>query len=524
MSKEASEEMREAAVAVVSAAAKATELVRNESSDSCGLEDDKKQLLSGGKEPETFSDEKKFNGGIQFIKDEKYSNEMETSIKVFTLNCWGLKVVSKLRKERFSAIANYLCEHPGSGYDVVFLQEVWCNDDFEELKQKLTKSPELYPYCHYFDNGIIGSGTCIFSKVRLQDANYHEFAMNGYPTNFWHGDWFASKGIGVCQIRFNTNDYKNKIKSNYFDIHLYVSHYHANYDPSNDIYLGHRVIHAFESAQWIKLTSSAADLTIYAGDFNTDPYSLPYRILRNVANLKDAWECVNDDNTNDGRNYRGCTNEVPTNSFCSIPSSDNHTESDSLADSNGLRIDYIMFSAGPGVEVMTQSSSLPLPHRVPGKNYSFSDHEAVDACLKLIRNISYDNTTGQKIPQQTNRDFKRAQSIETRNDCVNSVNEAIKVMERSLQSVDRSQKKYAVYSLLSAIILIITFIPSGMTGLEIAERIILDICLFFPRLGLSASTIIFGLMGSLFSKRERNAFRAVKNQLNLVLEQDVDVQ
>ena len=34
------------------------------------------------KEPETFSDEKKFNGGIQFIKDEKYSNEMETSIKV----------------------------------------------------------------------------------------------------------------------------------------------------------------------------------------------------------------------------------------------------------------------------------------------------------------------------------------------------------------------------------------------------------------------------------------------------------
>jgi len=79
------------------------------------------------------------------------------------------------------------------------------------------------------------------------------------------------------------------------------------------------------------------------------------------------------------------------------------------------------------VEVNTQSSSLPLPHRVPEKNYSFSDHEAVDACLKLIRNNSYDNTTGQKIPQQTNRDYKRAQSIETRNDCINSVNEAIKV-------------------------------------------------------------------------------------------------
>ena len=48
MSKEASEEIREAAVAVVSAAAQATEFVRNESSDSCGTEDDRKQLLSSG--------------------------------------------------------------------------------------------------------------------------------------------------------------------------------------------------------------------------------------------------------------------------------------------------------------------------------------------------------------------------------------------------------------------------------------------------------------------------------------------
>ena len=150
--------------------------------------------------------------------------------------------------------------------------------------------------------------------MRLQDANYHEFAMNGYPTNFWHGDWFASKGIGVCQIRFGTSSYKNLPHSNFFDIHLYVSHYHANYDPSNDIYLGHRVIHAFESAQWIKLTSSAADLTIYAGDFNTDPSSLPYRILRNVATLQDAWECNYDKNAEYGTNLRGCTNEVSTKS------------------------------------------------------------------------------------------------------------------------------------------------------------------------------------------------------------------
>ena len=41
------------------------------------------------------------------------------------------------------------------------------NEDYEELKKKLTKSPDLYPFSHYFDNGIIGSGTCIFSKVSV---------------------------------------------------------------------------------------------------------------------------------------------------------------------------------------------------------------------------------------------------------------------------------------------------------------------------------------------------------------------
>ena len=86
-----------------------------------------------------------------------------------------------------------------------------------------------------------------------------------------------------------------------------------------------------------------------------------------------------------------------------------------------------MNSGGPDIEASTQSSSLPLPNRVPGQNYSFSDHEAVDACIKLNRNILHDKDLKQTIPHQTNRDFKRAQSMETRNECVNSVTEAIEV-------------------------------------------------------------------------------------------------
>ena len=45
---------------------------------------------------------------------------------------------------------------------------------------------------------------------------------------------------------------------------------------------------ALEAAQWVKLTSPGADLTIYAGDFNTEPGDVPYRILRFVTVVSNA--------------------------------------------------------------------------------------------------------------------------------------------------------------------------------------------------------------------------------------------
>ena len=44
----------------------------------------------------------------------------------------------------------------------------------------------------------------------------------------------------------------------------------------------HNNFKALEAAQWIKLTTSGADLTIYAGDFNTEPTDNPYAIFRSV--------------------------------------------------------------------------------------------------------------------------------------------------------------------------------------------------------------------------------------------------
>lgn len=63
--------------------------------------------------------------------------------------------------------------------------------------------------------------------------------MNGYPHKVWHGDWFGGKGLGVCQIEFAG-----------FDIHLFTSHYHAEYSR-----LVNREGYCFHAKEGIRLRS-----------------------------------------------------------------------------------------------------------------------------------------------------------------------------------------------------------------------------------------------------------------------------
>ena len=138
-------------------------------------------------------------------------------------------------------IGRYLAEAE-QDYDIVFLQEVWARANYLTIKNLLT--PKL-PHSQYFDNGFMGTGTAIFAKVNITDCTFHEFGLNGYPHRLQHSDWFGGKGLGICRI-----DYLG------FNIHLFTSHYHANYDVgacccNGPDYLTHRIVQSVESAQWM---------------------------------------------------------------------------------------------------------------------------------------------------------------------------------------------------------------------------------------------------------------------------------
>lgn len=113
-------------------------------------------------------------------------NSKAYSIKFLTFNTWGLKYVSKHRKERLRAIADKLAGHstltpisdellPNGGdsnenedYDVIALQEIWCVEDWKYLASACASK---YPYQRLFHSGILtGLGLAILSKVPIEST------------------------------------------------------------------------------------------------------------------------------------------------------------------------------------------------------------------------------------------------------------------------------------------------------------------------------------------------------------------
>ena len=87
-------------------------------------------------------------------------------IKLLTFNTWGLKFISNIEK-RLRAIADALAnpKSPDEDYDIVALQEIWCEEDWQYLD--LVCRPR-YPYRRVFKAGIVsGPGLAVLSKFPL---------------------------------------------------------------------------------------------------------------------------------------------------------------------------------------------------------------------------------------------------------------------------------------------------------------------------------------------------------------------
>ncbi|XP_059061918.1 putative neutral sphingomyelinase [Achroia grisella] len=380
---------------------------------------------------------------------------MSFTLNIFTLNCWGIPVVSKNRQERMEAIGKYL---QSSSHNIVCLQEVWSENDYLIFKKTLKT---VLPYSHYFYSGVMGSGLCVFSKWLIQDVFFHQWPLNGYIHKIQHGDWFGGKGVGLCRVRCN-----DKL------INIYCTHLHAEYHE-DDMYLAHRVLQAYSTAEFVNLTTSPADISILAGDLNTGPGDLSYRIITQLPQLLDPFD-MKCEGSNPAINKPSGTCDVANNSYSNQKQIKECPE--------GKRIDHILFHVNSALEAEIINFGNPLEDRVPNQPFSYSDHNAVslEICLKPVKDA--------KIGE---RQYSINGSFDT------TVAQTIKVCQEATETITRSKKLFLTSGGLLFMFLIGTvgFWPNNVFY-DVIKIVLTGFCFYYL------------LMGTLWNKIEMNSLKA----------------
>ncbi|KAM8790289.1 sphingomyelin phosphodiesterase 2 [Rhynchonycteris naso] len=271
-------------------------------------------------------------------------------LRVFNLNCWGIPYLSKHLADRMKRLGDFLNME---SFDLALLEEVWSEQDFQYLRQRLLPT---YPAAHYFRSGIIGSGLCVFSKHTIQEFTQHVYTLNGYPYMIHHGDWFCGKAVGLLVLHLSG-----------LVLNVYVTHLHAEYNRQKDIYLAHRVAQAWELAHFIHHTSKKADVVLLCGDLNLHAKDLGFRLLKEWTGLHDAYL--------ETRSFKGseegCT-MVPENCYV------NQQELEPFP--CGIRIDYVLYKAVSGLFICCKTLKTTTGYD-PHSGSPFSDHEALMATL-----------------------------------------------------------------------------------------------------------------------------------------------
>ncbi|KII93619.1 hypothetical protein PLICRDRAFT_87974 [Plicaturopsis crispa FD-325 SS-3] len=299
-----------------------------------------------------------------------------SQIRVLTLNCWGLKFVSKNRNERVAAIARALSD---ADHDIVALQELWVFSDYEHVRDSVSNK---LPYAKFFYSGALGAGLVIFSRWPIVASSVYPYALNGAPTDVIAGDWFVGKAAASVVI---AHPILGQVQI--FNTHLFAK----GGEGGPEHHRAHRLVNSWEFAKLVRTAAELGRYVIAAGDFNSVPTSLPMEIIRDHTGLTDAWAVSHPNapasttNALEAIHKFGVTADSPLNSYSAGKPLEPYARK-----FMGKRLDYVFFRHPPP---STTSDVLPtltctqsrvaFTDKVPGADFSYSDHFGLEATLEI---------------------------------------------------------------------------------------------------------------------------------------------
>ncbi|KAF2012155.1 DNase I-like protein [Aaosphaeria arxii CBS 175.79] len=328
-----------------------------------------------------------------------------TSLRILSLNCWGLKFISKLRNERLAEIGNQIAaaEFPP---DIVGLQECWTQQDYNAIRER---TKHILPYGKFYHSGIFGGGLVILSRWPIEESSMWRYPLNGRPAAFYRGDWFVGKGVACARIRMGPT--RRDIAE------VFCTHLHAPYESEpHDSYICHRTAQAWEITKLMRGAAERGHLVIGLGDFNMIPLSLAHRIIETHSPVRDVWRIIHPDssigaakdkveklrglpmpNAEFNLTVNGATCDSAFNSWRwnhahqkRLAKGENVVIEPTVDDPHAKRLDYIFFSSGSHHDAATgentaewslKDASVGMTMRHPTLHCSLSDHFSVEATL-----------------------------------------------------------------------------------------------------------------------------------------------
>lgn len=185
-----------------------------------------------------------------------------------------------------------------------------------------------------------------------------------------------------------------------------------------------------------------------------------------------------------------CTHECPRNTY--TPKS--------LIKKNpqGIRIDYIFIRGNDNSVVQVLHHGISIPDRVPGEKFSYSDHEAVLARIKISQDSS-----------QAPDEFSEGDKVSISAESQDVLQKAIQLCENSLESLLFDRKFYFTVALIVLFILI-TFIDQSVPYGYKTVYLICKLCLF-------GVAMYFVFMGTFWNMIEKNGILSMKHSMEIKL-------
>ncbi|KAL2854468.1 Endonuclease/exonuclease/phosphatase [Aspergillus pseudoustus] len=437
------------------------------------------------------------------------SDQAPSTIRILTLNCWGLKYIAKHRNERLSEIGRQL-SLSSPPPDIVGLQECWTQQDYESIRAQCS---HILPYAKFYYGGIWGAGLAILSRWPIEQSSLVEYPLNGRPTAFFRGDWFVGKGVACARIRYGPDVIHDVAE-------VFCTHLHAPYEQEpHDSYLAHRTAQAWEISKLMRGAAERGHLVIGLGDFNMLPSSFAHRLIQAHSPVVDVWQVIYPDSSIGAAkdavekvrgkpvpsaefnlNYNGATCDGPYNTWRwpkkdqkRLDKGEDVPVNAEGPDIRGKRLDYIFVGDEGGWGV--RDVKITMTQRHPTLKCSLSDHFAVEAVITRGSSTAASIQDGDD-PEKRRSNDRLTLSSETYDHILDMIHAYVRR--------ERSQRKWRLtHCAASVLVTVGCLVGVWWTG----DRPYIPFILILVSTLSFAAGLLDGLIGGLFVSSELRALK-----------------